>query len=52
MHCFTSIDYPQANGEANVTNRTLLQGLKTQLDQVKGAWFDELYHILWAYQTM
>ena len=35
---------------AEVTNRTILQGLKKKLDQAKGLWVDELY-VLWAYRT-
>ena len=44
-HNFTSVAHPQANSEAEVTNRTLLQGIP------KETWVDELYHVLWAYQT-
>ena len=36
---------------AEVTNRTILQGLKKRLDQAKGLWTEELYSILWAYRT-
>ena len=43
--------HPQANGEAEITNRTLLQEIKARLDQAKGDWVDELYHVLWIYQT-
>ena len=50
-HNFTSVAHPQANGEAEVTNRTLLQGIKTRLEKAKGTWADELYHVLWAYRT-
>lgn len=32
IHCFTTTGHPQANREAEVTNCTLLQGLKPQLD--------------------
>lgn len=32
---FTSVEHLQANSKAKVTNRTLLQGLKAQLDQAK-----------------
>ena len=48
---FTSVGHPSANGEAEVTNHTLLQGLKAMIDRAKGAWVDELHSILWAYQT-
>ncbi|KAK2996456.1 hypothetical protein RJ639_026572 [Escallonia herrerae] len=34
-----------------VTNRTLLQGIKKKLDGAKGLWVDELHKILWAYNT-
>ena len=43
--------HPQANGEPEVTNRTLLQGIKARLEKAKGTWADELYHVLWAYRT-
>lgn len=50
-HHFTSVSHPQANGEAEITNRTLLQGLKTRLDHAKESWPGELPHVLWAYCT-
>ena len=50
-HNFTSVAHPQANGEAEVTNRTLLQGIKTRLEKAKETWVDKLYHVLWAYRT-
>ena len=49
-HKLTSIDHPQANGEAKVTNRTILHGLKTRLNDAKGLWADKLNSILWAYR--
>ena len=51
FHNFTSVAHPQANGEAKVTNRTLLQGIKARHEKVKETWVDELYHVLWAYRT-
>ncbi|XP_073121774.1 uncharacterized protein [Henckelia pumila] len=48
---FTSVGNPQANGQTEVTNRTILQHLKTRLGNAKGKWVDELPSILWAYRT-
>ena len=35
-----------------VTNQTLLKIIKTKLDDVKGAWPEELPNVLWAYRTI
>ena len=35
-----------------MTNRTLLKIIKAKLDDVKGAWPEELPNVLWAYRTM
>ncbi|KAK3043419.1 hypothetical protein RJ639_001998 [Escallonia herrerae] len=43
--------HPQTNGHTEVTNLTLLQGLKKKLDGANGLWVDELPKILWAYNT-
>ena len=43
--------HPQANGQTKVTNRTLLKIIKTKIDDVKGAWLEELPNVLWAYRT-
>lgn len=48
---FSSAYHPQINGMTEVTNRTILQGLKKILDQAKGRWLEEWPHILWAYRT-
>ncbi|KAL2248370.1 UNVERIFIED_CONTAM: hypothetical protein Sindi_2689300 [Sesamum indicum] len=47
---FTAVANPQANGQTEVTNRTILQHLKTHLEN-KGSWVDELPGVLWAYRT-
>ncbi|XP_011091994.1 uncharacterized protein LOC105172308 [Sesamum indicum] len=47
---FTAVANPQANGQTEVTNRTILQHLKTRLEN-KGSWVDELPGVLWAYRT-
>nr|XP_019706782.1 uncharacterized protein LOC109505996 [Elaeis guineensis] len=44
-------DWGKSNGEAEVTNRTILQGLKTGLTDAKRLWAEELQSVLWAYRT-
>ncbi|XP_043714569.1 uncharacterized protein K02A2.6-like [Telopea speciosissima] len=46
-----SMAYPQANGQVEVTNRTLLEGVKKRSERAKGKWVKELPSILWAYRT-
>ncbi|KAL0427334.1 UNVERIFIED_CONTAM: hypothetical protein Slati_2908200 [Sesamum latifolium] len=48
---FTAVGNPQANGQTEVTNRILLQHLKTRLEGAKGSWVEELPGVLWAYRT-
>ncbi|KAL5785135.1 hypothetical protein ACOSQ2_007527 [Xanthoceras sorbifolium] len=43
--------YPQANGQAESTNKTIMSTLKKRLDQCKGKWADELPGVLWSYRT-
>lgn len=43
--------YPQSNGQAEATNKTLLSALKKQLEKAKGRWVEELLGVLWAYRT-
>ncbi|KAL0386417.1 UNVERIFIED_CONTAM: hypothetical protein Slati_4546300 [Sesamum latifolium] len=43
--------YPQSNGQTEVTNRIILQSLKTGLEEAKGNWVEELRGVLWAYRT-
>ena len=35
--------YPQSNGQAEASNKTLLTALKKRLDSAKGKWVDELH---------
>lgn len=49
---FTFVAYPQTNGLMEVTNRTIMQGLKKRLDDRKGNWADELNNVIWAYRIM
>ena len=48
---YSSPTHPQANGQVEVTNRSLFKIIKTWLDGAKGIWPDELPSILWAYRT-
>lgn len=48
---FFSIAHPQMNGQTEVTNRPILQGLKKCLDGAKKNWASELTSILYAFQT-
>ena len=36
--------YPQGNGQAEVVNKVIVNGLKKRLDDVKGKWVEELPH--------
>ena len=47
---YSSSGHPQANGQTDVTNRTLLKNIKAQLVGAKGAWPKELPSVLWAYR--
>ena len=48
---YSSPGHPQANGQIEVTNRTLLRLIKSRLVGAKGAWPEELPNVLWAYRT-
>ena len=48
---YSSPAHPQANGQAEIANRSLLKIIKTCLEGAKGVWPDELPGVLWAYKT-
>nr|XP_025635711.1 uncharacterized protein LOC112729776 [Arachis hypogaea] len=48
---FSSVEHPRTNGQVEVANKVILQGLKKRLDEKKGAWADELASVLWSYRT-
>ena len=39
---FSTPAYPQGNGQAKSSNKTLLDGIKKRLEQAKGKWVEEL----------
>ena len=43
---YSSPTHPQANGQAEVANRSLLKIIKTRLEGAKGVWSDELPSVL------
>ncbi|XP_075475638.1 uncharacterized protein LOC142508094 [Primulina tabacum] len=51
IQSFTSVTYPQANGQTEVTNRIIVQALKARLHGKGKDWVEELPIVLWAYRT-
>ena len=49
---YSTLWYPQSNGQEEASNKTLLTALKKLLDSAKGKWVDELPGVLWAYRTI
>ncbi|XP_056687960.1 uncharacterized protein [Spinacia oleracea] len=43
--------YPQANGQAESSNKIIINNLNKRLDDAKGRWADELPMILWPDRT-
>ena len=43
--------YPQSNGQAEATNKAIVNGLKKRQDGAKGRWAEELLSVLWVYRT-
>ncbi|XP_024030694.1 uncharacterized protein LOC112094325 [Morus notabilis] len=48
---FSSVVYPQSNGQVEAVNKIIKVTLKRRLDAHKGKWADELPKVLWAYRT-
>ena len=48
---YSTLAYPQGNGQAKTVNKLIVNGLKKRLDDAKGKWVDELPHVLWTYRT-
>ncbi|XP_070052102.1 uncharacterized protein [Nicotiana tomentosiformis] len=43
--------HPTSNGQAESTNKVIIQDLKKKLEDAKGKWPDDLLGVLWAYRT-
>ena len=48
---YSTLAYPQGNGQAEAVNKVIVNGLKKMLDDVKGRWVEELPHVMWTYRT-
>lgn len=48
---YSSPAHPEANGQVEVTNKTLIGTIKKRLEGSKGLWPEELPSVLWAYRT-
>ena len=48
---YSTRTYPQGNGQAEVVNKIIVNGLRKRLDDAKGKWMEELPHVLWTYRT-
>uniref|UniRef100_A0A2N9H259 RNase H type-1 domain-containing protein n=1 Tax=Fagus sylvatica TaxID=28930 RepID=A0A2N9H259_FAGSY len=46
-----SLAYPQANGQAEISNKVFMDGIKKRLEQVKGKWVEELPSVMWTHRT-
>ncbi|XP_070023090.1 uncharacterized protein [Nicotiana sylvestris] len=44
--------HPSANGQAESTNKVIVQNLKKRLEAAKGKWPKELSGVLWPYRMM
>ena len=49
--CYTSVAHPQANGQVEAINKTLLDSIKARVDRLSGKKAEELPGILWGYRT-
>jgi hypothetical protein len=48
---FSSLAYPQANGQAEVSNKVILDGIKKTLEEAKGKWVEKLLSVMWTHRT-
>ncbi|XP_064983502.1 uncharacterized protein LOC135623960 [Musa acuminata AAA Group] len=48
---YSSVAHPQTNGLAEVTNRSILDGLKRRVSAARTNWTEELPSVLWALRT-
>ena len=47
---YSTLAYPQGNGQVEAVNKVIVSGLKKRLDDAKGRWVEELPYVLWTYR--
>ncbi|KAI9125272.1 hypothetical protein K1719_003888 [Acacia pycnantha] len=50
-HHFASVEHPQSNGQAEVANKVILDGLRKKMEDANTSWVEQLYNVLWGYRT-
>lgn len=50
-HKTTSVEHLPTNGQVELANKIIVQGIKKRLDSAKGIWVEELSSVLWAHKT-
>ncbi|KAK1415619.1 hypothetical protein QVD17_31402 [Tagetes erecta] len=48
---FSSVAYPQSNGQVERMNRSIVEGIKARLGRYGKNWLEELPSVLWAIRT-
>ncbi|KAF5932932.1 hypothetical protein HYC85_029103 [Camellia sinensis] len=48
---FSTPAFPQSNGQAEASNKVILDGIKKRLEKAKGRWVEELPSVLLAHHT-
>ncbi|GAU44771.1 hypothetical protein TSUD_138830 [Trifolium subterraneum] len=51
QNTFISVEHPQANGQAESTNKVILRALKRRISSKQESWVEHLPAILWSYHT-
>ncbi|XP_061360749.1 uncharacterized protein LOC133304716 [Gastrolobium bilobum] len=46
-----SVEHPQSNGQAEVANKVIVNGLKKRMFDAEESWVQQLYFVLWGYRT-
>ncbi|GAU22916.1 hypothetical protein TSUD_326890 [Trifolium subterraneum] len=51
QNTFISVEHPQANGQAESTNKVILRALNIRINSKQESWVEHLPGILWLYHT-